>query len=197
MVADLSHPCIDLSLKTRALFFSQQPFDVCQEAISLPASHGKPTPSTSSMQCSACSPCSRKALTEVSQFRLTNLREPTRRFMCAAATSAASGFAGSHDPSGGLPQRLQRALMTWQHPSAAMPAAAVAAVAASKQGAGFVGDRRELWKESFRSLYMAVQSGHCHCFYFVTAQVRQACLVELPSKCLTETQLWQLNNLHL
>lgn len=40
MIADLSHPCIDLSLKTRALFFSQQPFDVCLEAISLPASQG-------------------------------------------------------------------------------------------------------------------------------------------------------------
>lgn len=39
--ADLSHPTIDLSLKTRALFFSQQPFDVCREAISLPASQGE------------------------------------------------------------------------------------------------------------------------------------------------------------
>ena len=92
--------------------------------------------------------------------------------MCAAAASAASSFAGKQDPSGSLPQRLQRALMTWQHPSTAMPAAAVAAVAASKQGAGFLDERRELWRESFRSLYIAVQSGHCHCFYFMTPQVK-------------------------
>ncbi|CAL5222421.1 g4783 [Coccomyxa viridis] len=125
-LTDLSHPCIDLSLKTRALFFSQQPFDICREAFSLPASH---------------------------------------------ATSAASGFAGNQDSSSAsLPQRLQRALMTWQHPSAAMPAAAVAAVAASKQGAAFVEERRELWRESFRNIYMAVQSGCCHCFYFLTPQ---------------------------
>ena len=92
---------------------------------------------------------------------------------CAAATSAASGFAGNQDSSSAsLPQRLQRALMTWQHPSAAMPAAAVAAVAASKQGAAFVEERRELWRESFRNIYMAVQSGCCHCFYFLTPQVR-------------------------
>ena len=50
MAADLSHPCIDLSLKTRALFFSQQPFDICQEAISLPASHGN-TPTRCMRDC--------------------------------------------------------------------------------------------------------------------------------------------------
>ena len=41
LAADLTHPCIDLSLKTRALFFSQQPFDVCREAFSLPEPHGR------------------------------------------------------------------------------------------------------------------------------------------------------------
>ncbi len=93
-------------------------------------------------------------------------------YSCAAASSAASSFAGDHEPSlASLPQRLQRALMTWQHPSAVMPAAAVAAVAASKQGAAFLEERREHWRESFRSVYMAVQSGCCHCFYFVTPQV--------------------------
>ena len=93
-------------------------------------------------------------------------------YSCTAASSAASSFADDQDySSASLPQRLRRALMTWQHPSAAMPAAAVAAVAASKQGAAFLEEHKEQWRESFRSVYMAVQSGCCHCFYFVTPQV--------------------------
>ena len=67
--------------------------------------------------------------------------------------------------------------MTWQHPSTAMPTATIAAVAASKQGAGFLEERKALWKESFRSLYMALQSGGCHCFYFMTPQVGTVCWV--------------------
>ena len=91
--------------------------------------------------------------------------------MGVAAASAALTFAGSHDAPASLPQRLQQALMTWQHPSAAMPGGVVAAVAASKQGAGFLEERRALWREAFRSLYMAVQSGLCHCFYFLIVPV--------------------------
>ena len=41
--ADLSRPPIDLSLKTRAMFSSQQPFDICRDAISLPSSEGMHT----------------------------------------------------------------------------------------------------------------------------------------------------------
>ena len=66
------------------------------------------------------------------------------------------------------------ALMTWQHPSASMPAAAIAALAASKQGAEALEQRRSAWREAFRSLYMAVQAGACHAFYFMTPQVHAA-----------------------
>lgn len=92
---------------------------------------------------------------------------------CAAA-SAASGFAGARDVLDSLAQRMQRALMTWQHPSAGMPAAAVAAVASSKQGVEFLEQRRGHWREAFRSLYMAVHSSACHAFYYMSPQVSSA-----------------------
>ena len=43
LCADLGRPPIDLSLKTRAIFSSQQPFDICRDAISLPSSEGMHT----------------------------------------------------------------------------------------------------------------------------------------------------------
>ena len=88
-----------------------------------------------------------------------------------AASSAVTGFAGGGEMPDNLAQRMQRALMTWQHPSASMPAAAVPAVAASKQGAEFLEQRRAQCREAFRSLFMAVQAGTCHGFYFLTPQV--------------------------
>ena len=87
---------------------------------------------------------------------------------------AISSAGGAHSIQDSLAQRMQRALMTWQHPSASMPAAAIAALAASKQGAEALEQRRSAWREAFRSLYMAVQAGSCHAFYFVTPQVHAA-----------------------
>ena len=84
----------------------------------------------------------------------------------AAAAVAISSAGGAHSIQDSLAQRMQRALMTWQHPSASMPAAAIAALAASKQGAEALEQRRSAWREAFRSLYMAVQAGACHAFYF-------------------------------
>ena len=52
-----------------------------------------------------------------------------------------------------------------------MPAAAIAAVAASKQGAEVLEQRKLQWQEAFRSLYMAVQCNACHCLYFISPQV--------------------------
>ena len=99
--------------------------------------------------------------------------------VCAsrAASSAVTGFAGGREMPDSLAQRMQRALMTWQHPSASMPSAALPAVAASKQGAEFLEQRRAHWREAFRSLFMAVQTCACHGFYLMTPQVRN---LELP-----------------
>jgi hypothetical protein len=41
VLADLEKPPIDWSLKTRALFYSRQPFNVCKEAIMAPSCSGK------------------------------------------------------------------------------------------------------------------------------------------------------------
>ena len=92
----------------------------------------------------------------------------------AAAAVAISSAGGAHSIQDSLAQRMQHALMTWQHPSASMPAAAIAALAASKQGAEALDQRRSAWREAFRSLYMAVQAGACHAFYFMTPQVQAA-----------------------
>ncbi len=102
----------------------------------------------------------------------------SKQWCClCAASSAVTGFAGAREMPNSLAQRMQRALMTWQHPSASMPAAAMPAVAASKQGAEFLEERRAQWRESLRSLFMAVQASVCHGFYFVTPQAR---LLQLP-----------------
>ncbi len=85
-----------------------------------------------------------------------------------------SSAGGAHSMQDSLAQRMHSALMTWQHPSASMPAAAIAALAASKQGAEALEQRRSAWREAFRSLYMAVQAGACHAFYFMTPQVHAA-----------------------
>ena len=53
LCADLSRPPIDLSLKTRAVFSSQQPFDVCRDAISLPSLKGMHTQGFLRMVCPA------------------------------------------------------------------------------------------------------------------------------------------------
>ena len=85
-----------------------------------------------------------------------------------------SSAGGGHSMQDSLAQRMHSALMTWQHPSASMLAAAIAALAASKQGAEALEQRRSAWREAFRSLYMAVQAGACHAFYFMTPQVHAA-----------------------
>lgn len=87
-------------------------------------------------------------------------------FTSGNSSSGGAGF-GASDA-----QRLQRALLTWQHPDAALPPAVVAAVAGSKPGQALLEARRAAWQEAFRSLFLALRAGLCAAFYYATPQAR-------------------------
>jgi hypothetical protein len=82
-----------------------------------------------------------------------------------------------------LQARLQQALMQWQHPSAPLPpamlaaaqpgsstAAAPAAAAAGDRSKGnpaalLLRERAQQWREALRGAYVALRHGHCPVIY--------------------------------
>lgn len=95
-----------------------------------------------------------------------------------------------------LQERLQQALMQWQHPAAPLPPALLAAqasgsagaVAAAAGAAAAGGDRGRVdaaavllreraqqWREALRGAYLALRHGHCPLVY-LCGQVSAGCL---------------------
>ena len=91
--------------------------------------------------------------------------------MFYAAFDTLSSFARGSQPGPSCQERLQYALMTWQHPESSLPAAAVSTLTGAKAAQGLLDARKAAWQEAFRSIFMALRSGACSAFYVITAQV--------------------------
>lgn len=102
----------------------------------------------------------------------------TRIITCQGRTSrpaSCSGLLGlritvhAHAATLGLQERLARALMQYQHPSAAMSRSMLAALRAGpdKEGPASLAARVHRWREALRSAYTALRHGHCPVLYVV------------------------------
>ena len=92
--------------------------------------------------------------------------------MAAFTRGKLTDFDGGFGSSAGLAQRFQGALLTWQHPQAALPGVVISALGASKPGQAVLDARRAAWQEALRALFLTLRASRCSAFYLATAPVR-------------------------
>eukprot|EP00891_Asterochloris_glomerata_P009948 jgi/Astpho2/9948/Aster-x1619 len=71
-------------------------------------------------------------------------------------------------------ERIHHALLTWQHPEAALERNVVALLQGGKSGS-LLADRRAAWQEAFRGLFYALRNHMCDAFYLETPPGATAC----------------------
>lgn len=102
---------------------------------------------------------------------------PACRAACGAAADASSGGDGV---AAALAERLQRALLQWQHPEQQLGGEVLQLMRQSKGTGELLAARARAWRDCLRGLHASVRNGQCPAAYVVGAQVR---VLGINDKC--------------
>lgn len=91
---------------------------------------------------------------------------------CSGPAAACTAPPGVAQEAAAVAERLQRALLQWQHPASALGADALQAMRSSKATAELLAARAKEWRDCLRALHTSVRNGQCPAAYIVGAQVR-------------------------
>ncbi|GBF97731.1 hypothetical protein Rsub_10895 [Raphidocelis subcapitata] len=90
---------------------------------------------------------------------------------CRAACGGGGGGGAAAAGAAALAERLQRALLQWQHPAERLGADALAVMRTSKLTAELLSARARAWRDVLRGLVAAVRNGQCPAAYCAGAQL--------------------------